>query len=284
MNGIVAAIYSSLFLRLRILRPSMDGDEASKKRQPKPPGGNPALPRAGRMSLLKKIKGVVLTELLVVIVVLGILALSSFLVAPTYLKRARDARRKADLERIKVAFYDYYFDRNCFPKSLPECDQDFVGTGLAYLNNFPCDPKEKISYSYQVQDGECGQWFKILAKLENTKDTDIDKVGCRTGCGPSCQYNYGLASTNIKVTQGCVVYFACGPNGECGSFDDPGLSQCPRVFENDSTCGGGCDCSGGAKKENCCHDESGKHKPGEGPEPTITPTEAPTPTKAKGKK
>lgn len=234
--------------------------------------------------LLRKLEGFTLIEILVVIVVLGLLAFFSFSFVPSYLKKARDARRKSDLDRIKIALYDYYFDTNCFPKDLSNCGQNFGSGDLPYLNNFPCDPLKNIGYAYQTQDSECGQWFKILAKLENSKDIDIDKVGCRTGCGQGCQYNYGLSSTNIKITQGCVVYYACGSNGECGAFDDPERSKCPRVFENDSTCGGGCDCGGGGKKENCCHDESGKHKPGEGPEPTLTPTEAPTPTKTKGKK
>lgn len=80
--------------------------------------------------------------------------------------------------------------------------------------------------------------------MEITADSIIDRVGCRTGCGPDCQYNYGVASSNIKINQGCVTYYACGSSGECGAFDDPWCSRCPKVFENDPTCGGGCDCEG----------------------------------------
>lgn len=216
----------------------------------------------------KKSNGITLIEILVAIVILGILTLSFFIIAPTQLKKAKDARRKTDLERIKVALYDYYFDSNCFPKSLPGCGQNFAFDGLSYLNNFPCDPKGD-SYGYQVEDKECSQWFKILTNLEISQDPSINKVGCRDGCGPNCEYNYGLSSTNIKVNQGCVTYYACGPSGDCAAYEDPARSRCPRVFENDPTCGGGCSCKG---KEGCCHDESGKRVPyTEGPEPTKKP-------------
>ena len=213
-----------------------------------------------RKKIKKIFKGLTLIELLVVIVLIGLLTSASYLVGKNYLKKAKDAKRKMDLERIKTTLYDYYFDQNCFPKNLPDCGQNFNGS-MVYLGNFPCDPLLKTTYGYQVQDKECSQWFKILTNLENTRDPDIRKVGCQAGCGPECQYNYGLSSTNIKINQGCIVYYACGPSGECGAFDNPWCSRCPEVFENDPTCGGGCDCEGPKKKINCCHDERGKHVP-----------------------
>lgn len=85
-------------------------------------------------------KGITLVEVLVVIIILGTLTFSSFIVIPAQLKKARDGKRKADLERIKVALYDYYFDKNCFPKTLPGCGQSFSFGGFSYLNDFPCDP------------------------------------------------------------------------------------------------------------------------------------------------
>ncbi len=217
-------------------------------------------------------KGTTLFELLVVILVLSSLAISSTLVIPNQIKKARDAQRKADLEKVKVALYDYYFDEDCFPLSLVDCRQDFRQDNQVYLNQFPCDPTQG-KYIYQVEDSSCPQWFKILTNLERNQDSGIKLVGCQAGCGPDCRYNYGLSSTNIKVNEGCVTYYACGPSGECGAYEDPIKSGCPKIFENDSTCGGGCDCGKG--KEKCCHDESGKKVPYiEGPTPTPKPTKA----------
>lgn len=207
----------------------------------------------------KRFKGLTLIELLVALAIV-VLIISSFFVGLTQIQKARDAKRKADLEKIKTALYDYYFDSSCFPEELPGCGDIFGSGSAAYLNEFPCDPKGG-SYGYQIEEKECSQWFKILTNLENIKDPGIDKVGCRNGCGPECEYNYGLASTNIQVYEGCVAYYACPPGGgkegECAEFEDPWISQCPRIFENDPTCGG-IDCS---LKANKCHDDRGKKIP-----------------------
>lgn len=191
-------------------------------------------------------------EVLLVITIGGLIFYLANLFVSAYMLKARDSRRKLNLERIKTALYDYYFDSDCFPKTLPACGGNLGFTNGSYLGNFPCDPKS-MSYGYQTEDKECSQWFKILTNLENLEDSGIDKVGCRNGCGPNCEYNYGLSSTNIKVNQGCVKYYACTPSGYCQEFTDPEASQCPRVFENNSTCNNICD-----QRENRCHDERGK--------------------------
>lgn len=200
-------------------------------------------------------KGITLIELLIVMAVLGFLILFSALAVPTQLKKARDAKRKSDLEKIKIALYDYHFDSNCFLKTLPACGERFGSEEMAYLAHFPCDP-QKNPYGYQTEDKECSQWFKVLTNLENNQDSGIAKVGCQNGCGSECEYNYGLASSNIRVNEGCVAYYACTPSGNCEEFEDPSLSQCPRIFENNSTCNDVC-----GEKENRCHDERGKKVP-----------------------
>lgn len=147
-------------------------------------------------------RGFTLVELLTVVAVLGLLTSFTTIVVPSQLKKGRDTQRKSDLERIKIALYDYYFDADCFPKDLPDCEDNFGADGMVYMNHFPCDPSGS-RYGYQVEDKECSQWFKILTNLENTRDSGIVKVGCQFGCGPECNYNYGLASTNIRVNDGC---------------------------------------------------------------------------------
>lgn len=204
----------------------------------------------------KGIEGLTLIEILLWVLIFGIFsALASYLITTSLPKKARDGQRKADLERLKIALYDYYFDANCFPKALPGCDQNFSAGDQVYLANFPCDPKLKTGYIYQVEDKPCSQWFKVLTNLENTKDPGIVKVGCQYGCGPECAYNYGLASSNIRINEGCISYYACTPSGECVEFIDPEASQCPKVFENDPTCGQGTSCQ---DRKDRCHDDRGK--------------------------
>lgn len=212
-----------------------------------------------RFKRKKSFKGITLIELLVVLALIAVL-ISVFFVGITQIQKARDADRKADLEKIKIALYDYYFDSNCFPQNLPSCGEYFGSGTAAYLTDFPCDPKG-MSYAYEIEGGECPQWFKIMTNLENIRDPDIDKVHCRNGCGlPDCPYNYGLASTNISVYEGCVAYYACKPGGECAEYDDPFISRCPKIFIDDPTCGGIL-CDPPDYTHNWCHDASGVHVP-----------------------
>ncbi|HUW24378.1 MAG TPA: prepilin-type N-terminal cleavage/methylation domain-containing protein [Patescibacteria group bacterium] len=210
--------------------------------------------------------GFTLFELLIAITVLAVLFIGSALTASAQLRKARDGRRKSDINRIKIALYDYYFDQGCFPETLPTCGQPLKLGETAYLNNFPCDPQGN-PYVYQTDRTNC-LWFKVLTNLENARDPDIDRIGCRTGCGPDCQYNYGLASTNITVYDGCVRYFACNPGGQCQEYDNPEQSQCPVTYKNDPNCAGLCPTS---TKSGRCKDASGKQEPGANEPPTKSP-------------
>ncbi len=205
----------------------------------------------------RRFGGFTLFEFLIVIGVLGILSISSAVIASAQLKKGRDAKRKSDLNRIKIALYDYYFDKNCFPESLPACGEPLKLGENVYLASFPCDPKGN-PYIYQTDRTSC-IWFKVLTNLENTRDPDIDRIGCRTGCGPDCQYNYGLASTNISVYDGCIQYYACNPGGQCQAYDNPSESGCPATYKNDPTCNNACEQS---TKEERCKTASGKQEPG----------------------
>lgn len=215
----------------------------------------------------RSLRGFTLFELLIAITVLAILFIASTLVASSQMKKARDGRRKADLGRIKTALYDYYFDQNCFPATLPACSEGFKQGETVYLNSFPCDPQD-IPYVYEVENNPCPNWFKALTNLENTADKDIDRVGCRTGCGPKCQYNYGVASSNISIIDGCVVYFACNPGGQCQAYDNPEESDCPVTYKNDPTCKNFCPES---TKSGRCKTASGKQEPGANEPPTKAP-------------
>ncbi len=199
--------------------------------------------------------------------VLAILFSSVALGANNYLKGARDAKRKSDLNRIKIALYDYLFDNDCFPSAIPACQKNLAAGETVYLGNFPCDPLGKV-YVYQTDGNTCSQKFKILTNLENTKDKDIAGVGCQNGCGPECQYNYGLASSNIKVSEGCEVtptpqpgYIVCAPGNTCDLFMNPSASGCPKIFGSFAECEQECLKDGGNKTKGVrCQDSKGKYR------------------------
>src|SRR3990167_8847632 len=126
--------------------------------------------------------GLTLTELLIVISVIALLLLMLLLSLSNQLGRSRDARRKADLERIKVAFEDYYNDRGCYPP--PTVLNDCWGTSFRpYLSMIPCDPVTRIPY-YYVPVGEDGcDGYRVYAGLEDNQDPIIAELSCSGPAG-----------------------------------------------------------------------------------------------------
>lgn len=149
-------------------------------------------------------KGFSLIELLIVILLIALLAfLSSFLVIPSQLAKSRDARRKADIDRIRTALFDYFVDFGCFPKTIPDCHNFDIYPNKEYFSYYRCDPKG-LNYIYEPENIDCPSSFEIFTILENKKDVDIDKTNCTNGCGPVCQYNYSVSSGSGPAPHVCI--------------------------------------------------------------------------------
>lgn len=202
-------------------------------------------------------KGFSIFELLIAITVLALLTAASYLVIPPYLVKARDAERKSDLHKIRIALQTYHSIKDNFPSSLPDCDQPLSLNGSDSIINVPCDPQTNSSYYYEHNADQ--DWFRIYTNLENLEDNSIVDVGCFAGCGPDCVYNYGTSSINTDLDK-CYVYFACSPGGgqigNCEQYDDPELSECPQTWANDPTCNNQC-----SDPKLRCKNASGKHVP-----------------------
>ncbi len=140
----------------------------------------------------KKPQGISLTELLIVVAVIAVLILA--LIAAfkpwTQQAKARDAQRKADLQKIKAPLEDYYNDNNCYPyPTLDDLVPDYIGEK-------PTDPETGEDYIY-IPDPNCN-FYQIYTRLEYINDPEIIEVGCGAGCGPggddgTCEYNYGIS-------------------------------------------------------------------------------------------
>ncbi len=144
----------------------------------------------------KQLKGFTLIEILVVVAILGILLIISFFFFQRHMMRARDAERKSDLERIEIAFEDYYNDNGCYPTAdaLYTCGS----TNLSpYLKEVPCDPLTQRPYVIDYLNGDPCKGYRVLAALEIQDDPNITGVGCDEvqGCiaAPNESYNYGTA-------------------------------------------------------------------------------------------
>lgn len=127
--------------------------------------------------------GMTLTELLIVITILMLLALLSFLAVKSQIAKGHDARRKSDIYQIKVAVEEYEKDHNCYPTSV-SCEGDYKYDLQPYIPNIPCDPVTKASYFYFPDNSSiCPNWYWVFTNLDNDDDPAIDDLGCANGCG-----------------------------------------------------------------------------------------------------
>ena len=165
--------------------------------------------------LKKKHKGFTLTELLVVISIIAFLVALVVIYLRSQIFKGNDARRKGDIHNISIAIEEYEKDNDCYPR--PELIICKPGTGLRpYLDKIPCDPVTNASYYIEMPDSVCPNWYRIYARLENDKDSDISRVGCTYGCGPDYSFNYYAGSPNSPIPpQGS------GPTGS-GASEPPG--------------------------------------------------------------
>jgi len=155
-----------------------------------------------------------LVELMIVVSIIIIMAVMmvSIFNATGVLNKARDAQRKKDVGRIKVAFEEYFNDKGCYPNqtivdSLNMSTNCGKNVFSPWLSLWPCDPN-KSPYRVVVENPDystCNKWYKVLVNLENKKDSDIPAGWYNPqsflviGVGISIQsVNYGVSSSNIN--------------------------------------------------------------------------------------
>jgi len=126
-----------------------------------------------------KNKGFSLIELLVVatiIIVLTTLGLISYRSANI---RARDGKRKADLEQMRAALEMYRADENQYPAVLG-------GLVPSYIKELPADPKSSSGYIYNYQQGATVYTYTLDAYLEG----GAGDTGQSCGGSPAVNCNY----------------------------------------------------------------------------------------------
>lgn len=138
------------------------------------------------MKLIKR--GFTLIELLIVITIIGILTAIVTTNLQGARERARDSRRKSDLQALNQSLRLYYTDYQAYPTStsgqingcgtgatLCPWNTAFGNSTTTYMGNLPLDPSSSTSstITYFYYPAPSGNNFLLLAKLENLSDGDI---------------------------------------------------------------------------------------------------------------
>lgn len=124
----------------------------------------------------EKRKGFTLIELMVSITIIGVITVIAVINFGGTNKKARDGRRMADLEKIRVALELNRQEKGVYPAAT----STLVTNG--YLQAVPTDPKAGYSYVYTIGTSYT---YTLSAQMENLGSTN-GSYGA--GCGGTCNY------------------------------------------------------------------------------------------------
>lgn len=146
-------------------------------------------------------KGFTLIEVLIVISILAILATSVFVSLSKQRIKAEDVKMKSDLDRLKIAFEDYYSDHNCYPPPTWFDDPSDAGSQVLkpYLNQLPFNKKTNLPYILEKDTTGC-RWFKLYTTLNNADDPQAVLLRTADPAVGSTLGNYGVSSSNVFVS------------------------------------------------------------------------------------
>ena len=185
----------------------------------------------------KKQHGFTLIELLVVIAIIGILTTFVTSNLTQAQARARDAKRKSDLQIIAQGLEMYYAQYNSYPTPAISSESDGVNqlvfstsnekslrdpNGNIYIKSVPKDPINNASnsyvYDYCTNNHPNPTQFNLYARLENINDperfcgyTNWENTNCEftnqstTSCGVSSAGGSPRQLSTIKTQANYVV-------------------------------------------------------------------------------
>ena len=201
--------------------------------------------------------GFSMIEVLIIATIIGILAILALTTLPKQISKGRDGRRKSDLQKIKIAFENYYSDKDCYPppEILDNCDSNDLAP---YMASIPCDPL------YAPVGAACPTAYRVFSNLESDLDPIIEELGCNTanGCGAFAFFEaeLGLAATEYDygISEGVQLYdtdgdspigmsgFCCqnhGSNCDIWTYD-PENNVCVDFYFDSFDCNTACGAPG----------------------------------------
>jgi len=210
---------------------------------------------------MNKRKGFTLIETLIVLSIVVVLATAMIgaFNPEEKINRAKDLQRKEDLNKIKVAFEEYFNNHGGYPfyETFDRLNiKSNCGTNVfsPWLMPLPCDPDGQ-PYLIILGSGS----FSVLTNLENKNDSGIPKNWYKQSTFmiddktySVNKFNYGVSSSNIlwyeryqkySINEGCserycymILY-----NGECRYIGTCNGDNCYYGNVNgQGTCESGC--------------------------------------------
>ncbi len=153
-----------------------------------------------------KEKGFTLIELLVVVTIIATLAAFLFANFAGARERARDVKRKNDLEQVKKALRLYYNDTQSYPAASGTqigayaWGSAFTSGTTTYMAVLPLDPLNDASHKYLYYTNVANtDNFIIRTTLENGGDPDIEKSRVRCAAELSWIPAPGLGGNDLVV-------------------------------------------------------------------------------------
>jgi prepilin-type N-terminal cleavage/methylation domain-containing protein len=206
------------------------------------------------MSKLTVKLGFTLTELLISVAILAILVVIALSMVKTNRDKADDAKTKAELDRLRIAFEDYYSDHNCYPPAEFFDDASDCGSNnlSPYLGNLPCDRHTNLPYILETDATGCS-WFKLYTSLRTSQSDPQAQALCASD--GSNLGNYVVSSSNVTATVYCDVipesssgqpptqlpeghnYYYCSAVNNCTWFNHT-IETCTPYYTDNPNCGG----------------------------------------------
>lgn len=153
----------------------------------------------GESKNMSEQKAFTLIELLMVIAVIGLISTIVLVSVNTARKKARDAKRMADLNQLNIALEMYYEANGSYPNRHYQSTQwgwlNRLGSDLSpYISAMPLDPINNSTYRFYYDGGESDDYpgYGLMCRFEHSGNFSIaDNDGGYYNQGDGRYYEIG---------------------------------------------------------------------------------------------